>query len=83
MPRETPPPHGCPYPYTCAVAGLGKEDGEETTARILSPPARADSPTSVLQVTNSPWVSSVISLDGVEGPITLNQSGFANDLSFV
>lgn len=54
----------------CAVAGLGKEDGE-TTARILSPPARADSPTSVLKVTNSPWVSSVISLDGVEGPITL------------
>ena len=61
------------------MGGLGKEDGEETTTRILSPPAQADSPTSVLQVTNSPWVSSVISLDGMEGPTTLNQSGFAND----
>lgn len=61
----------------------GRRTGE-TTARILSPPARADSPTSLLQGNNSPWVSSVISLDDVEGPITLkSQTGFANDLSFV
>ncbi|EPQ05509.1 hypothetical protein D623_10035462 [Myotis brandtii] len=52
--------HISQHPYLCDAMDFGKGEGEETTVRILSPPARAEHPPG----------SPVTSLDGLGEPVT-------------
>lgn len=44
LPREIAPLHVSQHPHLCITVDRGKGEGEETTARILSPPALAGTP---------------------------------------
>ena len=55
--------------HVCCGGSWEGGRGDHHQDPVTTSPSRQS--TSVLKVTNSPWVSSVISLDGVEGPITL------------